>query len=168
MNDDVQERFTAKAHRAPTAALPLGTLDSKKAPLRVVAGIIWRNDRNELLIAQRHFHDSLGGFWEFPGGKVEKGESYPLALRRELKEELGILVKIGRHVFTAQHEYPARLIRIRFYNAWIAFGTPKPLDAAAIRWVRPQDLYDYQFPPADRHLIDSLAKTMSPPQTPWA
>lgn len=123
----------------------------------MVAGIIWRRDRSQILITQRHEHDSLGGYWEFPGGKVERGESYGDALRRELHEELGIRTRIGQLVHTLSHKYPTRLIRIRFYNAWISSGTPRAIDAAAMRWEKPEHLHRYKFPPADKALLEMLA-----------
>lgn len=143
---------TTSSNERPPAKRPARS----KPPLKVVAGLIWRHGRRELLIAKRHEHDSLGGYWEFPGGKVERGESYGGALRRELREELGIRTRVGQLVHTLSHQYPTRLIRIRFYNAWITGGTPRALDAAEMRWVKPEHLPRFKFPPADKALLEML------------
>jgi 8-oxo-dGTP diphosphatase len=135
---------------------PSPSLGRGRPPLEVVAGIIWRRHQREVLIAQRRWNDTLGGHWEFPGGKVERGESEETALRREFQEELGIDVEVGLMVHEASHRYPTRLIRLRFFRAWIIRGTPRPREVAAVRWVKVNRLGTYKFPPADKELLHLL------------
>jgi mutator protein MutT len=129
-------------------------------PIDVVAGVIRRGGR--LLIAQRMPDDTLAGYWEFPGGKVERGEDLPTALRRELLEELGVTVEIGAELHRVVHAYPDRDVRLYFYEAVIVSGEPSPIEAADLRWVKPDELMDYQFPEADLPLLELLRRAVPP------
>ncbi len=123
-------------------------------PIDVVAGVIRRDGL--LLIAQRLPDDTLGGYWEFPGGKVERDEALVDALKRELQEELGVETRIGAELHRVVHAYPDRDVRLYFYEATITAGEPQPIEAADVRWVRPDELLDYQFPEADKPLLEML------------
>lgn len=123
-------------------------------PIDVVAGVIRREGL--LLIAQRMPNDTLAGYWEFPGGKVERNEGLVDALRRELQEELGVATEIGRELHRVVHAYPDRDVRLFFYEATITSGEPKPIEAADMRWVKPAELMNYQFPEADLPLLEML------------
>jgi mutator protein MutT len=125
-------------------------------PLDVVAGVIRRDGL--LLIAQRLPDDTLGGFWEFPGGKVERDEDLVDALQRELLEELGVETQIGPELHRVVHAYPDRDVRLYFFEATITAGEPRPIEAADVRWVRPDELRKYQFPEADLPLLEILMK----------
>lgn len=132
-----------------------GALPFRK-PLRVVAGIIRRNGL--ILIARRRQGDALGGYWEFPGGRVEPREAYRVALARELREELGITAQVGDLYHTSLNSFRDRLLQIRFYECTIVQGEPQPLEADELRWVTPADLLHFKFPPADQSLIELLAR----------
>jgi mutator protein MutT len=123
-------------------------------PIDVVAGVIRRDGL--LLIAQRMPGDTLAGYWEFPGGKVEKDEDLVTALKRELLEELGVIVEIGAELQRVVHAYPDRDVRLYFYDAKIISGEPQPIEAADLRWVKPAELMNYQFPEADLPLLELL------------
>ena len=110
-----------------------------------------------LLICRRRPGDFLGGYWEFPGGKRRPGEPWERCLRRELREELGVTVRATRLFATVRHRYASRSIFFRVYRCALAGGRPRPLDAAALRWVAPSQLARYRFPPANRRLIAQLA-----------
>ncbi len=125
-------------------------------PIDVVAGVICRDGL--LLITQRRAHDTLAGYWEFPGGKVEQDEDLPTALRRELLEELGVEAEIGAELHRVVHPYPDRDVRLYFFEAILLRGEPRPIEAADLHWVRPGELLNYRFPEADRPLIESLMK----------
>jgi mutator protein MutT len=120
----------------------------------VVAAII-RKD-GEILITQRLDNVHLARIWEFPGGKVEAGESLEVALRREIEEELGIKIRVNDEFFTLDYDYPTKSVRLHFFNCVIVEGDVQPLDVADLRWVRPHDIGNYQFPPADIDVIDKL------------
>jgi 8-oxo-dGTP diphosphatase len=124
-------------------------------PIDVVAGVI-RGDDGRLLITQRLPDDTLGGYWEFPGGKVEPGEELRAALTRELREELGVKTAIGEQLHHATHAYPDRDVRLFFFEARITSGTPQKLEVADLRWVTPEEIMQYQFPAADLPLLRLL------------
>ena len=120
----------------------------------VAAGLVFEGGR--LLITQRPPGGHLAGLWEFPGGKLESGESWEEALVRELREELGIDVVVGREFCRIQHAYPLREVRLRFYVCRIASGTPSPIGCSALAWVGPEEFGRFEFPEADRQLLDRL------------
>jgi mutator protein MutT len=122
--------------------------------VEVVAAIVRRNGK--LLITRRLDHVHLAGLWEFPGGKVEPQESLEGALLREIREELGIEIAVGAEIFTVEHDYPKKSVRLHFFNCTLLRGEPRPLDVSDLRWVTPGQLAEYEFPPADAELIQKL------------
>jgi mutator protein MutT len=124
-------------------------------PIDVVAGVIRRED-GRLLITQRLPDDTLGGYWEFPGGKVDAGEELKAALRRELQEELAIDTEIGAEIQSIVHAYPDRDVRLFFFEVRIVSGEPQKIEVADLRWVTIGELMDYQFPDADLPLLKQL------------
>lgn len=122
--------------------------------LVVVAGLIHQDGK--LLITQRGGRSSFSGYWEFPGGKVEYGESPQKALKRELREELGICVSVGPVYEAVTHYDQGRGLLLLFYPCTIEDGEPVPIEADAMRWVQPQQLGEFTFPPADIELIRRL------------
>lgn len=124
--------------------------------LRVVAGIIWREGR--VLVCQRPPGGHMPGLWEFPGGKMERGENARAALRREIGEELGIEASVGHLRWETRHRYPDRSVHLRFYDCAWKSGAAQNLGVARHAWVRPSALGDFDFLPADARLIDSLMR----------
>ena len=122
--------------------------------VEVVAAIVRSNGK--ILITRRLDHAHLGGLWEFPGGKVEAGESLEGALLREIREELGIEVAVGPEIFTIEHDYPTKSVRLHFFDCSVIQGEPQALDVSDLRWVTPPQLADFEFPPADAELIQKL------------
>jgi 8-oxo-dGTP diphosphatase len=122
--------------------------------VEVVAAIVRRNGK--ILITRRLDHVHLGGLWEFPGGKVEAEESLEGALLREIREELGIKIDVGPEIFTIEHDYPTKSVRLHFFNCSVIQGEPRPLDVSDLRWVTPSQLADFEFPLADAELIQKL------------
>lgn len=122
--------------------------------LRVSAGLVF--DAGRLLITQRPADKHLGGLWEFPGGKLEEGESYEDCLVRELREELGIDVRVGSMVAAIEHCYTDRQVRIHFFRCLILEGTPQAIECADFVWITQGELDQYVFPPADTVLLNQL------------
>lgn len=116
-------------------------------PLLVVAGVIVRDGR--ILVSQRPARSHQALLWEFPGGKVEEGETPEQALERELFEELGVKTRTGRIFDVSLCEYPEKQVLILFYWSEILDGDPRPLDANAICWARPDELKKLDFAKAD-------------------
>jgi 8-oxo-dGTP diphosphatase len=126
------------------------------AAIIVVAAVI-RDDRGHVLLTRRPDGVHMGGLWEFPGGKVETGETPAEALVRELDEELGIETVVGRPLTFAEHSEPGLSILLLFYEATVARGRPTPAEDQEMVWVEPRRLVDYPTPPADAELVASLA-----------
>ena len=111
-----------------------------------------------LLIAQRKHKDFLGGYWEFPGGKIECGETIEQCLVREIKEELGVQVKAAEFFCVREHAYPQKTVRLHFYFCdWVS-GEPAALDCQDFRWIHPKEMKDYAFIPADTDIIEELIR----------
>jgi len=129
----------------------------RAVPLMVVAAALVDAD-GRLLVQKRPEGKAMAGLWEFPGGKVESGESPERALIRELREELGIDVEqacLAPACFASEPLGDRHLILLVYVcRKWR--GTPQAIEAPAIRWVRPVDLYGLEMPPADRPLIGLL------------
>jgi mutator protein MutT len=121
---------------------------------RVVAAVIQRGDR--YLICQRPDHKRHGGLWEFPGGKLEAGESSLDAARRELKEELDVSVLAVGDVMLAIGD-PGSQFVIEFHRVGID-GEPKCLEHSALAWLTPRDLLDRALAPTDRRFALYLAE----------
>ena len=120
----------------------------------IVAAIIRRDDL--ILITKRPDNVHLAGLWEFPGGKVESGESLEAALHREIREELGVEITVDREFFSVAHEYSDKSVHLHFFDCTILRGEPQPLEVADLRWVKTGELVDFEFPPADVELIRRL------------
>jgi A/G-specific adenine glycosylase len=124
-------------------------------PVRVVAAIIKRNGR--ILITRRPDEGLLGGLWEFPGGKIEAGESPEEALARELREELGLIARVGNEMMRASHRYTHLKVDLMFFSARVLSGAVKPgPGCAGWRWVKPERLADFAFPAADKAMVRRL------------
>lgn len=121
----------------------------------VVAAVIERDGR--YLITRRPEGTHLAGFWEFPGGKILPGEKPEDALRRELKEELGVEAAVGEPVETVEWSYPEKSVRLFFFRCALA-GEPSPLEGQEMRWVAAADLRSYSVPEADAALIARLSR----------
>lgn len=123
--------------------------------IHVVAGVI-RDPLGRILLARRTEGRDLAGLWEFPGGKVEPGESPEAALQRELHEELGIRATIGANLMCIPQQYPDKRLVLDVREVRSYEGTPKGLDGQALAWVPPHMLVSYAMPPADRPVVAAL------------
>lgn len=121
----------------------------------VVAAVIYRQD-GAILLSQRAAHQHQGGRWEFPGGKVEAGESLLRALSRELAEELGIRSNLAQPLMTIEHHYADKSVRLHFHEVRDWQGRPEGREGQQLVWVMPHELKDYEFPDADRPLLKAI------------
>ena len=130
---------------------------SQKKGIRVVAAEVEHEGR--FLITQRRPNAMLPLLWEFPSGRVEEGESDEEALRRELKERLGVDAEVGKLSMFIKHDYPNYALDFCVYRCQLLTDEIKALRVAAWRWVTPAEMDHYDFPPADaltiRQLLDS-------------
>ena len=127
----------------------------------VVAGLIVGDD-GRILITQRRADQSLGGQWEFPGGKVEPGEAPVAALVRELGEEIGVTAAVGRIWDVLFHAYPEFDLVMLVYVCRIN-GSPRAVEVADLAWVAAADLSAWDILPADRPLVERLRVEGVPP-----
>ena len=125
----------------------------EKPHIRVVAAEIERDGR--YLITQRRPEASMPLLWEFPGGRVEPGETDAQALARELMEEMGIAVEVGRLSLHLSHEYEGYTLDLVVYRATTA-DDPRRIRVHDFRWVRAEEFDQYDFPSADQRTIDAL------------
>ena len=121
----------------------------------VAAALIWDGE-GRFLICQRPAHKARGLLWEFVGGKVEPGETKAEALVRECREELDITVDVGDVYMELVHEYPDLTVRLTLFNASIAEGKPRLLEHSAMAWIRPEEIPQYDFCPADAEILKRL------------
>ena len=122
--------------------------------IRVVGAMIERDGK--YLITQRPPHATLALLWEFPGGRVEPGESDQEALARELQEEMGIAVAVGPRVIHVEHAYESYDIDFCVYRCEHQGGAIQHIRVHDHRWVRPDELDNYEFPAADEKTIGKL------------
>ena len=127
-------------------------------PILLVAACALIDTDGRVLLAQRPEGKSLAGLWEFPGGKVETGETPEETLIRELEEELGITTKVAclAPLTFASHTYEAFHLLMPLYVCRRFEGIPHGREGQAIKWVRAKALRDYPMPPADEPLIPFL------------
>ena len=111
---------------------------------------------NRILIARRPPGDRLAGLWEFPGGKLEMGETPRACLQRELWEEFGIQTRIGAFFDQTEYRYDHMAVRLLVFQAKIESGALHPRVHDAVRWVTPEQMTRYRFAPADRPIVARL------------
>lgn len=124
------------------------------APVIVTAAVIERD--GHFFMTRRLKGTHLAGMWEFPGGKCGNDESLVASLERELMEELGSRSVIGDEIFTVEHTYPERTVRLHFF-ATTLLDEPTPLLGQEMRWVSRAELRTLQLPEADRGLVELLS-----------
>jgi mutator protein MutT len=124
--------------------------------IEVGAGIIQRQGR--YLVSQRPEGTHLGQCWEFPGGKREPGETIEECVAREIREELGVEVRVGKLWRVIQRAFPERVVKLHFFLCTIESGTPRAIGCQHFRWILPNEFTNYEFPPADLDIIQDLAR----------
>lgn len=118
-----------------------------KKRINVVGAVLQKNGK--ILAARRSDSMSLPGMWEFPGGKIEPGETKEQALSRELREELLIIAEVGDHVETTEHEYDFGVVVLSTFYCALLDGEPTLTEHSEIRWVLPEEMSLLEWAPAD-------------------
>lgn len=118
---------------------------------KVVAAMICSGDR--FLICRRPAHKMCGMLWEFPGGKIEAGETGEQAIVREIREELDIEIAVDEALAAVTHHYAEFDVHLTLYRCRIVSGMPKKLEHADIRWITAGETGDFDFCPADTELL---------------
>ena len=130
-------------------------------PISLIVAVGVVSHQGRFLITRRMPGASFAGYWEFPGGKVNPGESLKAALQRELQEELGIRVEVNVERMVIEHRYPKRTVRLHCFDCRLVEGEPRALECAEWRWVHPEGVNEFQFPPANLALVRALNKAAS-------
>jgi 8-oxo-dGTP diphosphatase len=128
--------------------------NKSQAPVRVAVGVILRNGHVCLSLRPNHLHK--GGCWEFPGGKINAGETVESALNRELHEELGIQVLSTSSLTEVDWDYPEKSVRLEVLLVSEFGGEPSGMEDQEVRWVPLSELSMYKFPEANQVIIDAL------------
>ena len=127
----------------------------------VVTAMMRKNGK--VLLGLRPKGESLGGSWEFPGGKIDQGETPEVALKRELKEELDVEAEISTLRLVHTHSYGERGVLLLFYDVNFWKGEPKTVYHEELKWVLPSELSKIQIPEANRIILDKLIKILEEP-----
>ena len=122
--------------------------------VEVVAGIIYKGDK--FLIAQRNLKKAQGGLWEFPGGKLEVGETAAEALKREIKEEFNADIEVDEFVGENIHHYPEKDIKLMFYKARLIGENIEALEHEDFKWITKDDKNNFEFAGADIKVFDLI------------
>ena len=128
--------------------------------INVVCAVI-ENSEGDFLVCQRPLGKDLGGRWEFPGGKIEKGEGEREALQREIGEELGCDIVIGEKLITVQHDYPNVSVCLMAYHCLLKAGDPKLIEHSAHEWVNCNELAQFDWVEADIPIWQKLVALYS-------
>ncbi len=144
-----------KAYRdGSVRRFPVSRRKLKRPHFQIAAGIVWKEGK--ILIAQRNPEGLLGGLWEFPGGKRKPGETLAKACRREILEETGVAVRVGRLAQKIRQGYSHFSITLSVFHCSYEKGPPRALGCQRVKWVRPENLVKYPFPKANQKILPLL------------
>ena len=133
--------------------------DMKKViPIQEIGIALIFNNDEEILIDQRLEKDSMGGMWEFPGGKKESYECIEKTIKREIMEEIGIDIKVGEKLISFEHSYSHKKLYFTVHLCEFCSGKPRPLASQKLLWVAPSRLFEFPFPAANSKIIFALLK----------
>ena len=125
-------------------------------PIEEIGIALIFNENGKLLIDQRLDSSSMGGMWEFPGGKRELDESFEDTIEREIMEELGIVIRVGEKLLSFEHSYNNKKMYFAVHICKLISGTPRPLASQKLLWVSPCRLFEFPFPAANTKIIFEL------------
>ena len=132
---------------------PMSELVKKR--VHVAVGIIV-NNMQDVLVSKRLEHLHQGGKWEFPGGKVEQGETVTNALKREIKEEVNLDIASSIPLMKISHDYPDKQVLLDIHLVSHFYGEAKGLEKQEIRWIPKQELINYDLPEANKPILDKI------------
>jgi 8-oxo-dGTP diphosphatase len=130
--------------------------NNPQLPHKQIGVAVISNQAGEILIDKRKMGGAMGGMWEFPGGKIEMGETVVECIAREIGEELAIEILVGAHLISIEHTYPTIKVTLIAHRCTHVSGTPQPIESDEIRWVKVKDLSQYQFPDANGAIIRAI------------
>ena len=131
-----------------------------KQVIEAVAAVIKRDGK--FLITKRLETSPMGHCWEFPGGKIEKGESIEACAIRECREEIDVAVEPIRRLQDLWYDYPHGRIFLHFVLCRIVTGEPQPIACREVRWIEPDQFSDFEFPAADVGVIEEIQRGILP------
>ncbi len=137
------------------AHLPMPEQSSPLPHKTIGVAVIW-NEQGQILIDRRRPEGLLGGLWEFPGGKIEPGETIEECIKREIQEELAIEIEVGSRLITIDHAYSHFSITLNVFHCRHVTGIPQPVECDEIRWVTLQEIDQFPFPKANTQIIAAL------------
>ncbi|MBE9115386.1 A/G-specific adenine glycosylase [Lusitaniella coriacea LEGE 07157] len=129
---------------------------SSPLPHKQIGVAVIRNTQGQILIDRRLEEGLLGGLWEFPGGKIEPGETVQACIKREIKEELGIEIEVGEHLISLDHAYTHFRITLHVHYCRHLAGEPQTIECQEVRWVTLEEIDRYPFPKANTKIIAAL------------
>jgi A/G-specific adenine glycosylase len=135
--------------------LPMRETSSPLPHKTIGVAVIW-NEQGQILIDRRRAQGLLGGLWEFPGGKIEFGETIEECIKREIKEELGIEIEVGDRLISIDHAYSHFRVTLTVHHCRYLTGIPRPLECDEIRWVTLDEIDQFPFPKANSQIIAAL------------
>ncbi len=136
----------------------------RAVPQALVAVALITDDAGRVLMQRRPENVMLGGLWEFPGGKVEPGETPPEACAREVREELGVEVEVGAAVAVVDHTYSHLRVRIHAFRCRLASGKPRTVTGEPMRWLAPDEMADVAVPRASRKIVEAARAEAQAPR----
>ena len=125
-------------------------------PHKQIGVAVITDAQGNILIDRRKQEGLLGGLWEFPGGKIEPGESVDECVSREIKEELGIEIEVGSRLITIEHTYTHFKVTLNVFNCKHLSGEPQPLESDEVKWVTLDEIDEYPFPKANSQIIEAM------------
>jgi mutator protein MutT len=133
---------------------------NNQLPHKIIGVAVIKNEEGKILIDKRLPTGLMANLWEFPGGKIEERETVTECIKRELKEELGIDIKVEEHLITIKHNYIEFKLTLIVHLCHILKGKPQPLECAETRWVKVSDLTKFSFPEANVAIIKALEDSL--------
>lgn len=132
------------------------TQSRKPLPHKQIGVAVITDAQGNILIDRRKQEGLLGGLWEFPGGKIEPGESVEACVSREIKEELGIEIEVGDRLITIEHAYTHFKVTLNVFSCKYLSGEPQPIECDEVKWVTLDEIDEYPFPKANSQIIEAM------------